>query len=231
MVRVSRKWTYVLAFMLLQISCAHAPEISRSKEQIWFNKAAQDVYFVEHRPEPGVKGDHTWAGSGFQVLLGNGRKVIITNDHVCLGEVSQYAYVRNYVHREPMTARIIAYSVELDLCALETVGFDGYYNIAPLSSVYQWEKIRYYGYPAGLGLSMFEANLLGSKIDIDKDGHTSYTPVFNNVAIPGNSGGPMVDAQDHVLGVVTWHMEEQDDLGGYVDLLKLTTFLRAVSNL
>jgi serine protease Do len=144
-------------------------------------------------------------GSGF-VVSGDG--LIVTNRHV-IGEARRLK-VEGSDGRVHDVVEVFAHDAKLDLAVLRVATRD----LKPLElgdseAAKQGEPIVAMGNPEGLAYSVVEGVI--SEAQRDVDGQSMI-----QVAIPierGNSGGPLLDRQGRVLGVLTLKSARTENLG------------------
>jgi S1-C subfamily serine protease len=143
-------------------------------------------------------------GSGFAI----GADLIATNRHV-IGEARRIL-VETSDRRSLEVTEIVANDARLDLAILR-VSQKGL-KALPLGdsdSMRQGQPIVAMGNPAGLAFSVVDGVISEPNRDVDG------TPMIQ-IAIPierGNSGGPLVDRQGRVLGVLTLKSARTKNLG------------------
>jgi S1-C subfamily serine protease len=132
------------------------------------------------------------AGSGFVA----GRERVVTAAHVVEG-ASRVAVLTEAGDR--LAARVVLYEPAADTAVLAVAGL----SAAPLRSApaeadngaSAWVA----GHPLGGPLKVVGASVLGT---VGAAGSNRESYVLRTVVRPGNSGGPLLDAQGRVLGIV-----------------------------
>ena len=145
------------------------------------------------------------SGSGF-VISGEG--LIATNRHV-IGQ-GQRLRVETSDGRKHDVTEIVASDAQMDLAILRVATKDLLpLNFADSDSAKQGEAIVAMGNPKGMSYSVVEGVISEPKREIEG------RPMIQ-VAIPiepGNSGGPLLDRQGRVLGVLTLKFALAENLG------------------
>lgn len=159
------------------------------------------------------------SGTGFYVSSQH----IITNEHVVQG--CKYIKVRGAV--KPSFAELIDVNKEADLALLRTQGRPS--QIAALrgsGDVKKDEKITILGYPLDHGITgkylVRKATVTDTQDPFGKKAHF----LFSDSVEKGNSGGPIVDQNGTVVGVVVGKMSyytEQTSAGGALSRSPLKT--------
>jgi len=141
------------------------------------------------------------AGSGF-LVTSDGK--IITNEHVVDG--AQQVMVKLGVNGKPQTARVLGADASKDLALLK-IDPAGQtlkpLELADSSSVQVGDAVFAIGNPYGLDHTLTSGIVSALNRDIQApDGATIGGALQTDAALnPGNSGGPLLDADGHVIGV------------------------------
>jgi len=148
------------------------------------------------RPDGGL-------GSGFVADVG-GRRVIVTNAHVAVGadpiRITLYDGTTTLAHARYVSDRI-------DLAVLVT---EDALTAPPLevsdAALVRGERVVLGGNPGGLGFITTEGVVAGvvtgTLLSDDACGEGNNCIVLDTEAEPGSSGGPVVDQQGHVIGML-----------------------------
>jgi S1-C subfamily serine protease len=132
------------------------------------------------------------AGSGFVA----GRERVVTNAHVVVG-ASRVAVLTQSGARLP--ARVVLYDTAADTAVLAVARLSADpLPVAPAEAsagTSAWVA----GHPLGGPLKVVDASVLGT---VGASGSDRESYVLHTRVRPGNSGGPLLDAQGRVLGVV-----------------------------
>ena len=159
--------------------------------------------FVEPGPEGAVSFEEvTGIGSGSGFLI-DPEGIVVTNNHVVAGAASLKVYVGEETD-EPVSAKVLGVSECNDLAVIDLEG-DGY----PFLRWAEGEpevntEVRALGFPLGDPEFTVTSGIVAKA---EANGDTPWASVSavieHDAAIqPGNSGGPLVDAQDaSVIGV------------------------------
>ena len=135
-------------------------------------------------------------GTGFVI---HPQGLIMTCAHV-VGEAGDVSVT---IDDSEITATVIAIDRENDLALLRIPRPENelhYLPIAPIESVEQGGRVRVFGFPL--------TDLLGSSMKISSGTITGFSDETNEVQIdatvnPGNSGGPVLDDENRVVGVAS----------------------------
>jgi V8-like Glu-specific endopeptidase len=161
-----------------------------------------------------TSGEVCWTGSGVAVLDGFS---ILTNDHVVTpesGDDPECSVISVGITDDPASEpsryvrgmTITANDPELDLAVLQMPAADAV-RLRPLDvsdvRLKIDTKIRIIGYP-GVGGDTITLNE-GVISGVDKRSGTEFYKVSAQIS-PGNSGGPMVDADGNLVGIATAYM-------------------------
>ena len=135
------------------------------------------------------------------------------------------------------SASIEAVDPELDLAVLSIAGGDlPYLAFGDSEAVAQGDAVRVYGFPFGGQVEVGKVNLpdivprvSASRGSVaatrtDASGGTAYLQTTATVN-PGNSGGPMLDEDGYVLGVVRLKLRNSDGIGFAIPVNAVKDFL------
>lgn len=192
------------------------PEQEKSPAQI-FEEAAPAIVVITAQLSNG-----TSQGSGF-IVDKNG--VVVTNFHVVAGAENIDVKLRNG-ERFPVTG-IVAYDPRLDICILKIDA----QNLKNLSlgdsdSLAPGQKVLVVGAPLGLEYSISDGLLSGKRLTFYQD-----TLQFSAPISPGNSGGPLLDMQGRVVGVVTYTRIEGQNINFAVSINQAKKLISAFSKI
>jgi len=143
-------------------------------------------YIINFQCDGGVT-----TGSGFHI----GDGLVVTNDHVVSNSRSVEVHSWNGAKHETTQARS---SGIVDLAVLRVPSLDGAPAIEESApTVRNGATVRASGYPGGGAHELTEGTVLGREV-------TSNGTVIMTTAtvIPGNSGGPLLDTEGRLAGVV-----------------------------
>ncbi len=174
-------------------------------------------------------------GTGFLLKAADGRKLIITNKHICDSNPVGGIFLllqgeRGYVATNPVKSSFT------DLCALTPTSnlFEGREGIEEASSgAVKDDSFRVFGHPMLRPLTITEGTVMGyEKIDPHDNTLAVITMLSgfaNIVVLPGNSGSPAVNNQGKLIGVVFayQHVEEGEaPIGMFIPLISVQKFLK-----
>ena len=165
--------------------------------------ASVDTVGVKHAAHLTVKVTGTGCGglvtgSGFPI--GNG--YVVTNAHVVSGTGSHRVETADGII---LHAEVVYFDPDRDVALLYVPDYtNGALNLGPAERGTQGAVI---GYPGGQGESVQPAVVDGAVEAVGRDIYnqkqvTREIYVIQGRVRPGNSGGPLVDLQGHVLGIV-----------------------------
>ncbi len=136
-----------------------------------------------------------------------------------------------------VSASIEAVDPELDLAVLSIAGGDlPYLAFGDSEAVAQGDAVQVYGFPFGRQVEVGKVNLpdivprvSASRGSVaatrtDASGGTAYLQTTATVN-PGNSGGPMLDEDGYVLGVVRLKLRDSDGIGFAIPVNAVKDFL------
>jgi S1-C subfamily serine protease len=203
-----------LILSLAAFSCGKGPKGAASASSI-YTYAGPSVAKIEL-----LKGG---SGSGFFMRDSKGKKVVVTNAHVCQ-VAGATLRVRPSVTGKPFLARVLRISYYMDLCTL-SVPKDDKHPVLPISALpaLPGSQVFAVGHPLGYALAVTEGIVIGEhKIDIlypmefcgpmmgepvqtmfgeEACGRRMPAQTISARILPGNSGGPMLNAKGEVVGV------------------------------
>jgi len=155
-------------------------------------------------------------GTGFKV---ENNDFVITNYHVVQG--SKKVAVENH-NKDKFIANVVMVNPEVDLAFLEVEGLRNAAGEIKLSSdleVESREKIYINGFPFGMPFTVTEG--IVSSINQPMSGR-NY--IQTDAAVnPGNSGGPMLNSENTLVGITTSKFTDADNVGfgiQFADLIK-----------
>jgi len=144
----------------------------------------------------------TWTGSGFEVDK-NG--LIVTNDHVVDGASQLTVKLAGGARR---TAKVVATDAKNDVAVIKVdpAGL----NLHPLAlgnspGVSVGDAVAAIGNPFGLDRSLSTGIVSAVGRNVEGSGGASIKNAIQTDAAlnPGNSGGPLLDARDRVIGITS----------------------------
>ena len=150
--------------------------------------------------------DNNSLGSGFFISDG----MIITNEHVISG--AKYGYARIVNQKEKiMPITIINCNKKIDVAILK-VPITKKYKLLPLADVSKLligEKLYALGNPLGQEGTFSD----GIVSRLEKNDKGEVIEIQTNTAIsPGSSGGPVVDSEGNVVGIVVSYLRESQNI-------------------
>lgn len=175
---------------------AQTPAVPPTPEQL-STAIAQDrasVVKVEGRGCGGIV-----EGSGFVVS----DNLVATNAHVVAGIQNPYVIDDNGTHR----AAAVWFDPDLDFAVLQVNNLAGHPLVFTTTSTHHGTQGGVLGYPgggafqAGTAVVLDEFTAVGRNIYGQRDTQRDVYSISATV-VPGNSGGPLVDLNGRVLGVV-----------------------------
>lgn len=141
----------------------------------------------------GIRG----GGTGFQVVMPNGQKYIVTNRHVCEVNLG-IPYI--YVEKDNQTHEIVKFSETSDLCLITPIKKLGGLRLA--GPVYAGQTVNVLGYPELAPLHLSKGEVITEITENDSPSYCKESIYIGAQVLPGNSGSPVVDAFGRVIGIV-----------------------------
>ena len=126
-------------------------------------------------------------------------RLIITNHHVIEGCISD-GFVYLSQGDEEFSADIVSYDSALDIAILDASGFTPSVVLQPNMTYQVGEEVITSGHPDGIKTAI----TFGRITLFDED---EYLIFSDALAGPGSSGGPMLNANGEVIGIVTYILE------------------------
>lgn len=162
-------------------------------------------------------------GSGFYIKE---HDLVITNYHVVNGfhEVCLEDKDRNRT-----AAKVVYVNPGSDLAFLkgENISVEDTIKISPDVKPQSRDKALVLGYPFGMPFTVTEGIISNPDQMMGGDKYIQTDAAVN----PGNSGGPMVDFEGNLLGVVVAKFDQADNMGFAVPVEKLLSALEHVNEL
>lgn len=149
-------------------------------------------------------------GSGFVLS----RDKIVTNAHVIAGVSSPVVLDSNGTH----DTRVVWFDPYVDLAVLQTTNLAGEPLVLNTTEQPTNTLSAVVGYPNGGGFTAQPATILDRFAAIGRNIYgqgVTTREVYSLAArvVPGNSGGPLIDANGHVLGIVFATSTTYNDVG------------------
>ncbi len=146
------------------------------------------------------------SGSGF--ILDN-FPFIITNYHVVEGFL--HVAVEDIYHNK-FPAEVFYMNTETDIAFLKAVNLNIYQSLQARNiedKIQIKDRIQALGFPFGLPFSITEGIVSNNKINIEGQNYIQTDAALN----PGNSGGPLIDQNGLLVGMVTSKFRQADHMG------------------
>ena len=145
------------------------------------------------------------SGSGFVIDAKDGKSYVVTNEHVVRNAESITVYTWD---RETLSAQLLSSDATVDLAVLSVEAEANLPTLRFENRVELGERVIAIGSPGGLDFTVTEGIVSGVR---DSSG-VAY--VQHDVPVnPGNSGGPLVNAQGRVIGVNTMKIKDLEGIG------------------
>jgi S1-C subfamily serine protease len=159
-------------------------------------------------------------GTGF-IITKEG--FVITNAHVLSG--AKTVETLNYEQQEIKTS-FIGYNAELDLALLKITGEYTPFKLANSDNIQIGEKVIAIGNPLGLQFSVSQGIVSG----VHRQGPNGLSAYIQTDAAlnPGNSGGPLINANGQVIGINNFKSSSGESLGF---ALESNYIIEAVNNI
>ncbi len=168
-------------------------------------------------------------GSGFMI----GKSLVMTSAHVVAG-VDRISIENNGV---AYVAKAVLFDPKLDIAILSTSSVLVGDPLAPVKNELKSGDIgAVLGYPAGKGLVNDDVVVLQA---VQAEGYDIYQSdkvarqiyiVRSNIT-PGVSGGPLIDAQGRLAGVVVGHSTSDDRIGFIINAKQISSTIKTAHNL
>lgn len=138
---------------LLVETVVNGPQIYANYIRLKVSPSVVTIHVEEDRKDAYVQ------GTGFHVLTPSGKKVLLTNRHICEESRNGYVLVAGHESDRFFRLKIVRMSTDTDLCEVEPLPNA---RPLPLSSTFLiGEKIVTAGHPSGLPLTIDYGQVLG----------------------------------------------------------------------
>ncbi len=143
-------------------------------------------------------------GTGFMIS----EKQIVTVAHVVDGAEEILAIIDG----EVAVAKILAIDVERDLALLETdIPFGSYYFSLGDFEYRTGDEVSVIGFPRGLDITLTKGTISNDNVKIPEFPLLTFVQI-DAAANPGNSGGPVLNSQGEVIGILDMGLRESEGL-------------------
>ena len=171
------------------------------------NSASADFSLVIEDVVDSVVSVMTNAGQGTGFIITDDGYVV-TNAHVLVG--AKYANAIT-LDKEKKAMTLIGYNSNLDLALLKIEGDYRPLTFASTDDVKIGEKVIAIGNPLGLSFSVSEG-IISAKDRVGSNDLPAY--IQTDAALnPGNSGGPLIDAEGKVVGINNFKLSGGENIG------------------
>lgn len=171
-------------------------------------------------------------GTGFFITGPDGRRLVLTNNHV-VGWASQI-YVQGYSSGERHRATLVAAAPDMDLALLELTEPDALRERGPLRFIEglprSGESVSVYGYPTG-GNELSVTRGIISRVEVAgyDEGTVGLRLQVDAAINPGNSGGPAL-VNDRVAGVAFQANSNAENIGYLIPASEVLRFLDDIAD-
>lgn len=186
------------SFLLVLLSAIFVQQ-SKSQESIAdvVKRSSDSVVLIA---TSNSEGQETALGSGFLVSP-DGQ--IVTNNHVIEGASSAIVKLSNGAFFP--VVRVLASASDNDLAIIKVNGKNlPFLSLAGINRVRVGDHVVAIGSPLGLEGTVSDGIVSAIRDDGGKRWIQTTAPIS-----PGNSGGPLLDMSDHVVGVITWGVKRE----------------------
>ena len=202
--RTARKCLGLAMALVFAVLCPAASAIGFSAEEIYGS-----VFVIE---------TDSAIGSGFAIS----EKEVVTNAHVISNghKISVVTY-----EGSSLSARVTAYDEDLDLAILYVA--DATFIPLPfdsLDAIHVGDDVYAIGAPKSMSYSLTKG-IISSKDRVIRNRHYIQIDAAVN---EGNSGGPLLDANGNVLGVITLKMTNAEGIGLAIPITVVTDWMDGI---
>lgn len=197
-----------------QIGYTPSPYSSKSPQAIFKDISEAVVYITTQTP-----GEEQYLGAGFIV---DRQGIGVTNYHVI--QAAKEIQVKLKSGQAYPVTDVIYADVNKDLFIFKIgTGNLAEVRLGDSQSLQIGETVYCIGNPLGLEYS-FSNGLLGGRRQFNNLEYLQFTAPVS----PGNSGGPLINSRGEVIGVVTFLMEEGQNLNFALGINEIKPFIRTI---
>lgn len=168
----------------------------------------------------------TGSGSGFYLKA---QEVFVTNYHVVAG--NHKVSIENY-QQDRFLAKVVYVNPEADIAFLKSEYLHAPADVPfnKIEAVHSSDKVFVLGYPFGMPYTITEGIVSNERQLLDGQPFIQTDAAVN----PGNSGGPVVNAEGLLVGVTTAKLSDADNVGfaipAFIVKEELDTFAQNTSS-
>lgn len=204
----------IMGIMLLcMVSLDYLKVEPKAKQEVQIIEDAQKVTSIHVNKVVTGK----WAGTGFSVKYGS-TVVTVTNAHVCMADEDNVLSIKGKVIKVGQVYEtIISVDEENDLCLI-TSSINKHLGLSLVPSDYKSEdldEVYTVGFP-----HTKEKNILTGRILSVENG------ILNIKVVGGQSGSPVLNKHNQVVGVIWGRQTNEDSHGLYISVEELRSFLK-----
>lgn len=171
-------------------------------------------------------------GTGFFITGPNGRRLVLTNNHVV--RWASQIYVQGYSSGERHRAKVVAAAPDMDLALLELTKPGVLEDRGPLRFIEglpdSGDSVSVYGYPTG-GNELSVTRGIISRLEVAgyDEGTVGLRLQVDAAINPGNSGGPAL-VDDRVVGVAFQTNSSAENIGYLIPASEVQRFLDDIAD-
>lgn len=216
----------ILFISVLSLTGAYSKDIQSTHTQLTYQDIFKRSFNSVVKVIDVLSNGGSYSGTGFRITTPKGAEVILTNAHICEKKGNLVITFNHGMPPQDTTILKIGQDAsDNDLCVISYTDKAGYFTI-PLElndqTVDVGQTVYVIGHPLGMMLTPSDGVIVSPLSSIHNwSGLFIYT---TNIVYQGNSGSPLLDTSNHVVGIV--NAENPIGRGDVIPVAKIKEFIK-----